>query len=121
MKLSLPLGYRGAAEKPLAWAVPTPVKQDLQTMEEQDDMSEQENSANLVWLIGPQPAAEVCVAPSESFVPGWRDKNFILFYRKNAFVCTHDLSHRLFEFYKKQINMLEPVQGKLTSLSHRGG
>ena len=46
-------------------------------------------------------AAEVRVAPSESLVPGWWDKNLILFYRKNAFVCTHDLSHRLFEFYKK--------------------
>ena len=34
-------GLGKAAEKPLAWAIPTPMRQDLQATEEQDDISEQ--------------------------------------------------------------------------------
>lgn len=84
-------------------------KQDIQPRK--GEMKWVRNDSNLVWLIGAQPAAEVCVAPSESFVPGWWDKHLILFYCKNAFIGAHYLSHRFFEFYTKQIITLQQGQG----------
>lgn len=57
---------------------------------------------NLVRLVGTQPTAEVCIAPSKRFVPCRRDENFILFYCQNAFISTHDLSHRLLELWKRR-------------------
>lgn len=57
---------------------------------------------NLIWLIGTQSAAEVCIAPGKCFIPrGW-DENLVLFYCQNAFISTHNLPHRLLELWKRR-------------------
>lgn len=57
---------------------------------------------NLVWLIGAQPATEVCIAPGKRFIPrGW-DENLVLLYCQDAFISTHNLPHRLLELWKRR-------------------
>lgn len=67
-------------------------------MQEQDQRVSKKKSANLVWFISSQSAAEIRIAPCKGFIPGRWDKNFILLHCKDAFICTYYLSHRLFEF-----------------------
>lgn len=61
------------------------------------------SSAYLVWLIGPQSAAEVCIAPGKGLVPRWWDQNLVLLHCKNPLVCADDLPHGLLEFCKEMI------------------